>query len=213
MVVVSLHIHVMNDMFIASLKLYGYCMCMLYVDDVCCVIRACCPYAIQDVGISSCYIRDSASLQYTISAWFQTSCLDRVVSDNNNTLTTLPTSTTPATSLPGYRASADPALTRILRGSGPYPMVLMPTAGGYWIDGDVKSDNLPPLEPSATAAQCSHAAAGDADVTSASSRCRYQLEMDETSKCYRKHFLGRVSTFWDEKGKVYMANIIHDCSL
>ena len=111
---------------------------------------------------------------------FQNSCLDRLVSENNNMA--LPT--TAVTSLPGW--CADPALTQILGGSGPYPMVVLPQTGGYWIDGESKSANLPRLEATTTR-RCPSTSPSPPDC------CRYQLEGDETAKCYRKHFLGRVS--------------------
>ena len=108
--------------------------------------------------------------------------------DNNNSV-----AATAVTSLPGW--CADPALTQILSGSGPYPMVVMPAGGGYWIDGDSKSDNVPRLEP--TTPRCPRVGGvGDSPehyvTLQVAPASKYQLEVDETSKSYRKHFLGRV---------------------
>lgn len=65
--------------------------------------------------------------------------------------------------------------------SGPYPQIVLPTGGGYWMDG-VSSctinidDDIVGCMP-----------------TTSSSCARFKLETDDTSHCYKRHFIGRVS--------------------
>uniref|UniRef100_A0A914V1C5 Rap-GAP domain-containing protein n=1 Tax=Plectus sambesii TaxID=2011161 RepID=A0A914V1C5_9BILA len=67
----------------------------------------------------------------------------------------------------------------ILSRNGPYPPIVMPPGGGYWIDGVSSSFvNIDDDFLNGTNAPTNSCA-------------RYKLEMDDTSRCYRRHFLGR----------------------
>lgn len=81
------------------------------------------------------------------------------------------------------KGSRDNARTRetikdVLKRSGPYPQIVLPPGGGYWMDG-VSSctinidDEIVGCLP-----------------TSSSSCARFKLETDDTSHCYRRHFVG-----------------------
>ena len=94
-----------------------------------------------------------------------------------------PPSSTPVTSLPGW--SADPALTEELQRDGPHPLIVAPHAGGYWIDAGDAND---------TQRQNSMTSAPEKASSGLQGAAKYQLEVDETAKCYRKYFLGRVSS-------------------
>ncbi|XP_039289519.1 rap1 GTPase-activating protein 1 [Nilaparvata lugens] len=59
-------------------------------------------------------------------------------------------------------------LEETLRGAGPYPMIVLPPRGGYWVE-----DNDPP-----PTSQQPH-------------QWRAKIETDDTAKCYRRFFLGR----------------------
>ncbi|CAH1239895.1 RAP1GAP [Branchiostoma lanceolatum] len=81
---------------------------------------------------------------------------------------------------PSYRL-----LQQVIKGEGPYPMIVAPTSGRYWVDGndpDTLTDSQGrPILPSCPA--------------------KYKLEADDTAKCYRRHFLGKehMNFFaWDE---------------
>lgn len=68
----------------------------------------------------------------------------------------------------------------MLSRQGPYPQIVLPPAGGYWMDG-VSSCTIN-IDDEIVA--CSPA--------SSSSCVRFKLETDDTSHCYRRHFVGRV---------------------
>jgi hypothetical protein len=59
----------------------------------------------------------------------------------------------------------------------------MPPGGGYWIDG-VSSSFVNIDDDFLNGANAP-----------TNSCARYKLEMDDTSRCYRRHFLGRVRSF------------------
>ncbi|VIO94722.1 Rap/ran-GAP family protein [Brugia malayi] len=69
-------------------------------------------------------------------------------------------------------------IKEILKHPGPYPQIVLPAGGGYWMDG---------------VSNCTINI--DDDVVgccSATSSCaRSKLETDDTSHCYRRHFVGR----------------------
>lgn len=59
--------------------------------------------------------------------------------------------------------------------AGPFPMIVLPVNGGYWGDGaDPDPTDTPALPPR--------------------SGWRAKFETDDTAKCYRRFFVGRVST-------------------
>lgn len=62
-------------------------------------------------------------------------------------------------------------------------MIVLPECGGYWIDG-VQHDV--PLN-------------ADGNPVLPSTCCgNYKLEADDTAKCYRRHFLGKVRIYFIE---------------
>ena len=71
-------------------------------------------------------------------------------------------------------------MLQILDKPGPYPMVVLPSNRGYWIDG---TEHTLPYDTD-----------GNPLIPEINHGCR--LEVDETSKCYRQHFLGKVSKQW-----------------
>ncbi|VDK45018.1 unnamed protein product [Anisakis simplex] len=70
-------------------------------------------------------------------------------------------------------------IKELLSRQGPYPQIVLPPMGGYWMDG-VNSCTIN-IDDEITA--CSPA--------SSSSCARFKLETDETSHCYRRYFVGR----------------------
>lgn len=54
-------------------------------------------------------------------------------------------------------------------------MIVLPVAGGYWADG-AEHEGAPALPPRA--------------------QWRAKFETDDTAKCYRRFFVGRVSTIY-----------------
>uniref|UniRef100_A0A0N5AP07 Rap-GAP domain-containing protein n=1 Tax=Syphacia muris TaxID=451379 RepID=A0A0N5AP07_9BILA len=67
----------------------------------------------------------------------------------------------------------------VLSRPGPYPQIVLPAGGGYWMDG-VSSCTI----------NIDDDIAGCMPTTS-SSCARFKLETDETSHCYKRHFTGR----------------------
>lgn len=64
-----------------------------------------------------------------------------------------------------------------LKGPKPYPNIVLPTGGGFWIDGQDQNE----YEPSATT---SSGGAGS---------WNNKIETDDTAKAYRRYYMGRVS--------------------
>lgn len=60
---------------------------------------------------------------------------------------------------------------------GPYQMIVLPVNGGYWIDG--------------TDHECSFDSRGNPVLPQTAWRGKF--ETDDTAKCYRRFFVGRVS--------------------
>ncbi|CDW57302.1 Rap GAP domain containing protein [Trichuris trichiura] len=68
------------------------------------------------------------------------------------------------------------SIQQILSRGGPYPTVVMPQHGGYWID----------------TGSASHLPIEDHFTSSDNSSCqRIKFESDEIAKCYRRHFFGK----------------------
>ncbi|VDM37009.1 unnamed protein product [Toxocara canis] len=84
----------------------------------------------------------------------------------------------PLKCLPEFVSHSSPR-TLVLSRQGPYPQIVLPPAGGYWMDG-VSSCTIS-IDDEIVA--CSAA--------SSSSCARFKLETDDTSHCYRRHFVGR----------------------
>uniref|UniRef100_A0A1B6LDX8 Rap-GAP domain-containing protein n=1 Tax=Graphocephala atropunctata TaxID=36148 RepID=A0A1B6LDX8_9HEMI len=85
-------------------------------------------------------------------------------------VTEKPTLGTRQDSCPASSSCSQELLEETLRGSAPYPMVVLPPGGGYWVDGH---------EPSS------------ASLAAPSHSWRTKFETDDTAKCYRRFFLGR----------------------
>jgi len=75
-------------------------------------------------------------------------------------------------------------LEETLQRTGPYPMVVVPTNGGYWMDGPEQ--------------ECAFDQRGEPVLPAAASApapgWKVKFETDETAKVYRRFFMGRVST-------------------
>ncbi|XP_041260452.1 rap1 GTPase-activating protein 1-like isoform X5 [Onychostruthus taczanowskii] len=69
-----------------------------------------------------------------------------------------------------------PSIHEVLQKGWPYPLIILPQFGGYWIEGT--SHNLSSLSPTLS------------DVPFSWSG-KVKLESDPTAKLYRKHFLGK----------------------
>ncbi|XP_055376092.1 rap1 GTPase-activating protein 1 isoform X2 [Condylostylus longicornis] len=83
------------------------------------------------------------------------------VSSQSSVISTIPTS----------QKLLEDALSK----SGPYQMIILPTTGGYWVDG--------------TDHECSFDSRGNAVLPTTAWRGKF--ETDDTAKCYRRFFLGR----------------------
>uniref|UniRef100_A0A1B6E835 Rap-GAP domain-containing protein n=1 Tax=Clastoptera arizonana TaxID=38151 RepID=A0A1B6E835_9HEMI len=87
------------------------------------------------------------------------------------TSTILETQTSRQDSCPGGGTGSQELLEETLRGPSPYPMVVLPQPGGYWVDGNEHPTTAP--------------------LTAPSHSWRTKFETDDTAKCYRRFFLGR----------------------
>ncbi|KAG8298253.1 Rap1 GTPase-activating protein 1 [Homalodisca vitripennis] len=74
-------------------------------------------------------------------------------------------------SCPASSSCSQELLEETLRGTAPYPMVVLPPGGGYWVDGH---------EPAS------------ASLAAPPHSWRTKFETDDTAKCYRRFFLGRL---------------------
>ncbi|KFD62573.1 hypothetical protein M514_01090 [Trichuris suis] len=73
-------------------------------------------------------------------------------------------------------ANQNESIQQILSRGGPYPTIVMPQHGGYWIDNG----------------SASHLPIEDHFASSDNSSCqRIKFESDEIAKCYRRHFFGK----------------------
>lgn len=66
-------------------------------------------------------------------------------------------------------------LEDVLAKAGPYPMIVLPITGGYWVDG--------------TDHECAFDSRGNPVLPN--SAWRGKFETDDTAKCYRRFFIGR----------------------
>ncbi|KAM4788319.1 rap1 GTPase-activating protein 1-like isoform 6-T7 [Cyanocitta cristata] len=69
-----------------------------------------------------------------------------------------------------------PSIHEVLQKGWPYPLIILPQFGGYWIEGT--SHNLSSLSPALSEVPFSWSG-------------KVKLESDPTAKLYRKHFLGK----------------------
>lgn len=65
-------------------------------------------------------------------------------------------------------------LEETLKGPKPYPNIVLPTGGGFWIDGQDQNE----YEPTASGGAGSW---------------NNKIETDDTAKAYRRYYMGRVS--------------------
>ena len=86
-------------------------------------------------------------------------------------------------------------LLQVLERGGPYPQVILPEFGGYWIE-DPEAPAPPPnsLEIKvAEEVEVGGGLAGGEEEDTAPGDYGYRLEeISEAARAYRKHFLGRV---------------------
>lgn len=103
---------------------------------------------------------------------------DRLSTNNNIKISPIPTPSlqTPPSS-PQQPTHSKRLLQEILSRPGPYPMIAVPQKG-YWVDGSDHDEQFDhrglPVIPHPT--------------------WRAKIETDDTAKCYRRFFVGRVST-------------------
>ncbi|XP_065137014.1 rap1 GTPase-activating protein 2a isoform X8 [Paramisgurnus dabryanus] len=78
-----------------------------------------------------------------------------------------------------------PRIEDVLEKGGPYPQVILPQFGGYWIEDPEAPVGTP------TSSESSFCEEDDDGLSpSGSGGFRYRLECNSTSRAYRKHFLG-----------------------
>lgn len=65
---------------------------------------------------------------------------------------------------------------QMLQTKGPYPMIVLPSNGGFWTDG---VDHETPFDSQGNPVIPEH-------------NWKQKFEIDETAKCYRRYFLGKV---------------------
>ena len=70
---------------------------------------------------------------------------------------------------------------QILKGPGPYPTVVLPKDGGYWLDGQGDESLLD---------NCTAPSMHLPNMSNLQNKNK--MEVDETAKLYRRHFLGKV---------------------
>lgn len=102
---------------------------------------------------------------------------NRLSTNNNIKISPLPTpaqNTPPAS--PQQATASKRLLQETLSRPGPYPMIAIPDKG-YWVDG--------------TDHECHYDSRGTPVLPHGSWRAKF--ETDDTAKCYRRFFMGRVS--------------------
>lgn len=77
-------------------------------------------------------------------------------------------------------AGSQRLLEETLQKSAPYPMIVLPPGGGYWLDGQ---DH-----------ECPFDTRGNPILPHTTWRAKF--ETDDTAKCYRRFFVGRVSSYF-----------------
>lgn len=86
---------------------------------------------------------------------------------------------------------------QVLERGGPYPQVILPEFGGYWIENPEAPPPLAPppasLESSGEEEEGGALGGGEEEEESPPGDYGYQLEeINEAARAYRRHFLGRV---------------------
>ena len=77
---------------------------------------------------------------------------------------------------------------KVLEKGGPYPQVILPQFGGYWIEDAEGPAGTP---SSSESSFCEEEDGGEG--MSPGGAHSYRLECNSTARAYRKHFLGKVS--------------------
>ncbi|XP_030632468.1 rap1 GTPase-activating protein 2a [Chanos chanos] len=78
-----------------------------------------------------------------------------------------------------------PRIEDVLEKGGPYPQVILPQFGGYWIEDAEAPVGTP------TSSDSSFCEEDDGEGMSPGGGFGYRLECNSTARAYRKHFLGR----------------------
>lgn len=83
--------------------------------------------------------------------------------------------------------------TQVLQRGEPYPQVILPQFGGYWIEDAEASGDVPSTKDPGT---CNGQDGGGAGPEGGFG---YRLERNSAARAYRKHFLGKVGHFMTTK--------------
>lgn len=79
------------------------------------------------------------------------------------------------------------SVAQILEKGSPYPQVILPQFGGYWIEDAEAPVGTP------TSSESSFCEEDDGGGMSPAGGFGFRLECNSSARAYRKHFLGRVS--------------------
>ncbi|XP_051902343.1 rap1 GTPase-activating protein 2-like isoform X2 [Hippocampus zosterae] len=86
-----------------------------------------------------------------------------------------------------------PRIEEVLEKGGPYPQIILPQFGGYWIeDPEEPPPPLPPPASQVATADDEQEGGRRGRVAQDNADCRYRLEeTNEAARAYRKYFLGK----------------------
>jgi len=85
-------------------------------------------------------------------------------------------------------------LCKVLEKGGPYPQVILPQFGGYWIEDVEAPAGTPSSSESSFCEEEEEEEGGEGgEGISPGGGHSYRLECNSTARAYRKHFLGKVS--------------------
>lgn len=98
-------------------------------------------------------------------------------------------------------AHSSHCVLQVLERGGPYPQVILPEFGGYWIE----DPEAPPPTPPPTSTEIKEGEKNEGGLRREDEQLAgdygYQLEeISEATRAYRKHFLGRVRLKWKLTG-------------
>lgn len=84
-------------------------------------------------------------------------------------------------------------MLQVLERGGPYPQVILPEFGGYWIEDPEAAPHTPPPASTEIKEEEKNEAGLRREDEQLQDDYGYQLEeISEAARAYRKHFLGRV---------------------
>ena len=86
---------------------------------------------------------------------------------------------------------------QVLEKGGPYPQVILPQFGGYWIEDAEAPVGTPTSSESSFCEEEEVEDGGGGRGGSPGAGHTHRLECNGTARAYRKHFLGRVSCTGD----------------